>query len=260
MENNNIMKKQLLAALVIGSAALAGGCNDKQAAGTDAAAPASQPAVTAKASLSSEAQQVSYGIGLNFAENIKRQGVELDLDAFNAGVNDVMAGNEPQLAQADIMKAMQSFQQKLMEKQKAEREGEAQANQNEAEAFFAENGKKEGVVTLESGLQYKVITMGDGEKPGPDHNVEVNYRGTLLNGEEFDSSYKRGKPVSFPVKGVIKGWTEALQLMPVGSKWELYIPADLAYGPGGTGPIGPNAALVFEVELLSMKAPESNEG
>src|SRR5690606_36642037 len=148
---------QLLAALISGSAALAGGCNDKQAAGTDIKAPASKPVVAAKSALSSEIQQVSYGIGLNFAENIKRQGVELDLAAFNAGVRDVIAGNEPQLAQADIMKAMQNFQQKMMDKQKAERDGEAEANLKEAAEFFAENGKKEGVVTLESGLQYKVI-------------------------------------------------------------------------------------------------------
>ena len=127
------------------------------------------------------------------------------------------------------------------------------SSSEDAAAFFAENGKKEGVVTTASGLQYKVVTEGKGPKPTADDTVEVNYAGTFLNGEEFDSSYKRGKPVTFAVKGVVPGWTEVLQLMPVGSKWEVVLPSDLAYGPGGTGRIGPNAALKFTIELLAIK-------
>lgn len=249
------MKKQLMAVLIASTVALSA-CNDEADKTAQPEAQAAPAAESTVAGLSTEMQQVSYGIGLNFSQNIKRQGVELDMTAFNSGVSDGLAENEPQISQADIMKAMQSFQQKMTAKQKTDRENQGGDNKKQADAFFAENTKKEGVVTLESGLQYKIITEGKGEIPSADTTVEVNYRGTLLNGEEFDSSYKRGQPVSFPVKGVIKGWTEALQLMPVGSKWELYIPAELAYGPGGTGPIGPNSALVFEVDLLSIKAAE----
>lgn len=246
------MNKKLLAGVLISSALLSACKNSEKAEAPAAQAPAS----TAGAELSSEMQQVSYGIGLNLGENLGRQGVELDKAAFIAGLDDAIAGNEPKISKADIMQVMQSFQQKLMDKRRQEQEALAETNKTESEAFFAENGKKEGVMTTESGLQYEILSEGDGPIPSATDTVEVNYRGSLLSGEEFDSSYKRGQPVSFPVGGVIKGWTEALQLMKVGSKYKLYIPAELAYGPGGTGPIPPNAALVFEVELLSIKAKE----
>ncbi len=253
------MKKQLMAVLIASSVVALTACNDETEQNAEPTAQVASSSASGSADLGTEIQQVSYGIGLNFSQNIKRQGVDLDMTAFNAGVSDGLAGNEPQLAQEDIMKAMQSFQKSMAAKQKEDRDVQGGENKKQGEAFFVENTKKEGVITLESGLQYKIITEGKGEIPSADSTVEVNYRGTLLSGEEFDSSYKRGQPVSFPVKGVIKGWTEALQLMPVGSKWELYIPADLAYGPGGTGPIGPNSALIFEVELLSIKAAEEKK-
>lgn len=246
------MNKKYLIGAVLSTFVLSA-CNQQKAEAPDAAA---KPADVA---LSTEEQQVSYGIGLNFGTNLKRQEFPIDIESFVAGLHDGVDGNEPKMAQAQIMEVMQGFQKKMMEKRKAEKDAEAAKNKEEGEAFLAENGKKEGVVTTESGLQYKVIAKGDGPVPGANDTVEVNYRGTLINGDEFDSSYKRGKPVSFPVKGVIKGWTEALQLMPVGSKYELYIPASLAYGPGGTGSIGPNATLIFEVELLSIKEKKAPE-
>ncbi len=253
------MNKNLVIALVISGLAITG-CNEKSSAEQVEKQAASAPSASntvaspaaAEATLETEEQQVSYGIGLNVGQNVANQGFELDLPAFTAGLTDAVKGNEPQMSQEDIMKVMQDFQQKMMAKRKEERETQAVEQKQAAEGFFNENGKKEGVVTTDSGMQYKVITAGTGKIPSADDTVEVNYRGTLLDGTEFDSSYKRGQPVTFPVKGVIKGWTEALQLMPIGSKWELYIPSNLAYGPGGTGPIPPNAALKFEVELLNI--------
>lgn len=245
------MNKKYLIGAVFSTIVLTA-CNQQK---TEAPA-AAKPADTA---LSTEEQQVSYGIGLNFGTNLKRQEFPIDIDSFIAGLHDGVEGNEPKMAQEEIMKVMQGFQKKMMDKRKAEKEAAAAKNKQEGEAFLAENGKKEGVMTTDSGLQYKVITKGDGPIPTAEDTVEVNYRGTLINGDEFDSSYKRGQSVSFPVKGVIKGWTEALQLMPVGSKYELYIPANLAYGPGGTGSIGPNATLIFEVELLGIKEKKAPE-
>jgi FKBP-type peptidyl-prolyl cis-trans isomerase FklB len=147
------------------------------------------------------------------------------------------------------------LQKEMQEKQQAKAAAEGDANKKEGDAFLAANKTKEGVVTLPSGLQYKILKEGNGPRPTASDSVVCNYKGTLINGTEFDSSYKRGEPATFPVTGVIKGWTEALQLMPVGSKWQLFIPPDLAYGPRGTpgGPIGPNATLIFEVELISIK-------
>jgi len=170
----------------------------------------------------------------------------------------VTEGAKPLMTEDEIKTTIQAFGQKLMAKREEDQKALGEKNKTASESYMAENAKKEGVKTTASGLQYKVITEGKGAKPKADEVVEVNYKGTLIDGTEFDSSYKRGQPVTFPVNGVIPGWTEALQLMPVGSKYELYIPSDLAYGPGGTGGvIGPNQALVFEVELLDIKKPEA---
>lgn len=237
------MKRSILLAGVIASSVLVGACKE----GGNATAEKKELALT------SEIQKVSYGLGLNVGQNLQAQGIELDAQAFTAGLDDALKKAEPRLKQDEIMKAMQDFQQQQMAKRKTEQDAAAEKNKTEAAAFFAENGKKEGVVTTASGLQYKIITEGKGPKPTADDTVEVNYAGTFLNGEEFDSSYKRGKPVTFAVKGVVPGWTEVLQLMPVGSKWEVALPSDLAYGPGGTGRIGPNAALKFTIELLAIK-------
>ncbi|MCR8922221.1 FKBP-type peptidyl-prolyl cis-trans isomerase [Dasania sp. GY-MA-18] len=232
------MKRNLLVAAAI-TAALAG-CN--------------QQAADKTVKLDDSAKRVSYGMGIGLGERIAQESIEVDADAFALGMKHALEGSERLMTQEEVMAEMQTFQQQQMEKQQAAQAAIADQNQQAGEAFLAENATKEGVVTLDSGLQYSVITEGSGAKPSETDTVEVHYRGTLIDGTEFDSSYKRNSTVSFPVNGVIAGWTEALQLMPVGSKWNLYIPSDLAYGPGGTGgPIGPNATLIFEVELVSIK-------
>ena len=198
-------------------------------------------------------QKVAYSIGLSIGANFKEQQLNLDADYVGAGIADALAGNQPRLTDEEMQDVMMRFQQSQMEKMQAAQDEESTKNAEASAAFLAENAAKEGVVTTDSGLQYKVITEGTGATPGASDTVEVHYRGTLIDGTEFDSSYKRGETVSFPVNGVIAGWTEALQLMKEGAKYELYIPSDLAYGPGGTGgPIGPNQALIFEVELVSV--------
>lgn len=242
------MKRKLL--LVAATAAVMVGCNQQAA---DAPATEASTALT----LSTQEQRISYGMGVGLGERMAQEAFSIDVDAFAAGVKHVLEEQDRLMTQEEIMAEMQSFQQKLMEEQKVAQEAAGLKNKAEGEAFLAENSNKEGVITLESGLQYSVITAGSGEKPAATDTVEVHYSGTLLDGTEFDSSYKRGTTVSFPVNGVIPGWTEALQLMPAGSKWKLYIPSDLAYGAGGTGgPIGPNATLLFDVELIAVKKAE----
>jgi FKBP-type peptidyl-prolyl cis-trans isomerase len=208
--------------------------------------------------LETDEQKVSYGIGLMEGKRFK-QDFTVDVDAFSAGMRAaVTEGATPLMTEDEIKTTIQAFGQKLMAKREEDQKALGEKNKTASEAYMTENAKKEGIKTTASGLQYKVVTEGKGAKPKADDVVEVNYKGTLIDGTEFDSSYKRGQPVTFPVNGVIPGWTEALQLMPVGSKYELYIPSDLAYGPGGTGGvIGPNQALVFEVELLDIKKPET---
>jgi FKBP-type peptidyl-prolyl cis-trans isomerase FklB len=211
---------------------------------------------SSKVDLDSEIGKVSYGIGVNIGARFGDD-LPLDVDAFSAGVRDALAGGEMQMTEEEIVSTLQAYQQKQMAVHQKEAEAAGGKNQEEADAFFAENGSVEGVVTTESGLQYQVLTEGTGAKPSAEDTVEVHYHGTLLDGTVFDSSYQRGETVSFPVGGVIPGWTEALQLMPVGSKWKLFIPPALAYGAGGAGQmIGPNAALVFDVELIGIAGAE----
>src|SRR5690606_37910107 len=206
--------------------------------------------------LETDEQKVSYGIGLMEGKRFK-QDFTVDVDAFTAGLKASMTDETPLMTEEGVKTTIQGFGQKLMAKREQEQKELGDKNKLASEAFLAENAKKEGIKTRASGLQYKVSTEGKGAKPKADDTVEVNYKGTLIDATEFDSSYKRGESVTFPVNGVIPGWTEALQLMPFGSKFELYIPSDLAYGPGGTGGvIGPNQALIFEVELLDIKKPE----
>ena len=209
-------------------------------------------AVTA---LTTTKQKASYAIGMNWGTGLHRQGIDVDNAALIQGMKDALAGGKTLLTEDEARSALMQLQKEMQEKQQAKAAQEGEANKKEGEAFLAANKTKEGVVTLPSGLQYKILTPGTGPKPTASDSVVCNYKGTLINGSEFDSSYKRGEPATFPVTGVIKGWTEALQLMPVGSKWQLFIPPDLAYGPRGTpgGPIGPNATLIFEVELISIK-------
>lgn len=209
-------------------------------------------AVTA---LTTSKQKASYAIGMNWGTGLHRQGIEVDSAALIQGMKDALAGGKTLLTEDEARAALMQLQKEMQEKQQAKAAQEGEANKKEGDAFLAANKSKEGVVTLPSGLQYKILKEGSGPKPTATDSVVCNYKGTLINGTEFDSSYKRGEPATFPVTGVIKGWTEALQLMPVGSKWQLFIPPDLAYGPRGTpgGPIGPNATLTFEVELISIK-------
>jgi FKBP-type peptidyl-prolyl cis-trans isomerase FklB len=206
---------------------------------------ASQVNAEEKLVLKNQKEKVSYIIGMNIGSNFKRQLIDIDPNIVVKGIQDALSGANPLLSnQEEIQETMVAFQKELMEKQK-----------KQGEAFLAENMKKEGVKTLPSGLQYKVIKAGTGKKPKADDIVTANYRGTLIDGTEFDSSYKRGQPATFPVSGgMIPGWTEALQLMEEGAKWQLFIPSNLAYGERGAGGIiGPNATLIFEVELVSIK-------
>ncbi|MCC3157053.1 FKBP-type peptidyl-prolyl cis-trans isomerase [Hymenobacter sp. 15J16-1T3B] len=204
--------------------------------------------------LTSLKQQISYIIGRDLARNFAQQGLDLDVDVLAASLKDALGGKPSQLSPEQMQQAMQQFQQLMGgEEEEAADAGAAGENKAAGEAFLAENKNKPGVKTLPSGLQYEVLQEGTGPKPGPRSSVTTHYHGTLINGKVFDSSYQRGEPATFGVNQVIAGWTEALQLMPEGSKWRLYIPSNLAYGPRGAGrDIGPDSALVFDVELLKV--------
>lgn len=204
--------------------------------------------------LKDQKEKASYALGLNVGTSFKKQQIDVDPDIVAKGLKDAYTGTKPLLSEADALAAMTQLKSETMEKQQGVASELAAKNKAEGEKFLAENKTKAGVTSLPSGLQYKILQEGSGPKPTPSDVVVCHYRGTLLDGSEFDSSFKRGQPASFPVSGVIRGWTEALQLMPVGSKWQLFVPADLAYGERGAGAdIGPNATLIFEVELVSIE-------
>ena len=198
--------------------------------------------------------KASYAIGMTIGKNLARESVDVDTTIFMRGLSDATGGGKLLLTDEEARNVIATLQQESRAKHEAELKTLGDANKKEGEAFLAENKKKDGVVTLASGLQYKIIKQGDGPKPVATDTVECNYRGTLINGKEFDSSYKRGQPATFPVGGVIKGWTEILQLMPVGSHYQIFVPSELAYGSKpASADIGPNATLIFDVELLSIK-------
>lgn len=204
--------------------------------------------------LKTQKDKVSYGIGVSIIRNFQQQGVEVDLDFVTKGMRDARLGGTLLMTEEDLRTTLHAYQNELRQKYTTAMKAAGETNRKEGEAFLAENGKREGVVTLPSGLQYRVLKAGAGKKPTEADTVECHYRGTLVNGTEFDSSFRTGKPLAFKVSGVIPGWTEALKLMPVGSKWQLFIPSRLAYGEQGAGTrIGPNATLIFEVELLAIK-------
>ncbi len=206
-----------------------------------------------KAELKTDKDSVSYSIGLDVGRTFQRQGIEVTPEAFLQGLKDAAdTSGKCLLTDEQIRATMMAFQQKMMAKQQEKMMKESGPATIEGTKFLEENKSKPGVVATASGLQYKVITAGKGKKPSASNEVKVHYRGTLINGTEFDNSYKRGEPISLPISGVIPGWTEALQLMPVGSKWELYIPANLGYGNNPSGPIPPGSTLIFEVELLGI--------
>lgn len=199
-------------------------------------------------------QRLSYIVGENMAHQLKNDALELDAAAVALAVSDVMAGNPSRLTDAEKRSTVEQVQKESQEKQMAAQAEQSAKNQAEGAAYLAENAKKEGVTTTDSGLQYKSLVAGDGAKPAKSDRVKVHYKGTLIDGTVFDSSYDRGEPIVFPVTGVIAGWIEGLQLMTVGSKFELSIPSNLAYGANGSGPvIGPDATLIFEVELLAIE-------
>ena len=208
-----------------------------------------------KKDIVSDMDKASYAIGFDIGSSLRDQKIDdLDLDIMLQGMEDAQKGAEGAMTSDEMMEALNNFQQEMMRRQQAQYETDSANNLSAGEAFLAENATKEGVMTTESGLQYRVVEEGSGRRPSATDRVTVHYRGTLIDGTEFDSSYSRGEPATFGLNQVIPGWTEGLQLMTVGSKYELFIPSDLGYGERGTqgGPIGPNATLVFEVELISI--------
>jgi len=216
--------------------------------------------------LKTQKEKFSYGLGMKtgqrMAESFKKQSVPFDSALLARGLKDGLAGGKTLLTDDEAQAAIKAVQEEIGKQQQEKMQVAGAANKKEGDTFLASNKSKEGVVALPSGLQYKILKAGTGPKPTANDTVVCNYRGTLINGTEFDSSYKRGQPATFPVSGVIKGWTEALQLMPVGSKWQLFIPSDLAYGERGAGAdIGPGSTLIFEVELMSIedKSKESEK-
>jgi FKBP-type peptidyl-prolyl cis-trans isomerase len=231
-------------------------------AATTAKAPVKKTGTAAKTgatapALTTRKQKFSYALGMNIGSglgaNLKKQSVEVDPSLVSQGLKDAMGGAKTRMTQEEAQAVLTEVQNEVKKQQQEKQAEAATKNKTEGEAFLAANKSKDGVVTLPSGLQYKILTAGTGPKPTASDSVVCNYKGTLINGTEFDSSYKRGQPATFGVGQVIKGWTEALQLMPVGSKWQLFIPSSLAYGERGPGEIGPNSTLIFEVELLSIQ-------
>ena len=209
---------------------------------------------TQKTKLVSEKEKISYSIGLSIGNNFKQQKIDIEMDSLAQGIEDALTGAKQKMTQEEIRQTMEAFRRQMQARAESNRQAASSGNQVEGEKFLAQNKKRKNVVTLASGLQYEIVNKGSGKRPGLTDTVVTHYKGTLISGKEFDSSYKRGQPAEFPVNGVIKGWTEALQLMQQGAKWKLYIPADLAYGSRGAGnSIGPNEALIFEIELLEVK-------
>jgi len=218
------------------------------------AAPAAPANSSPSSTFTTDKDKASYAIGMNIGKSMKRDGLDLDTNLVMQGFKDAMSGAPSKMTDAEVQEAMTKLRNDVMARREQDMQREGEASKKAGDQFLAANKGKEGVVTLPDGLQYKVLKEGTGPKPRLTDQVVCNYRGTLLDGTEFDSSYKRGKPETFGVNQVIKGWTEALMLMPIGSKWQLFIPPDLAYGEKGAGNmIPPNSTLIFEVELLSVK-------
>ena len=204
--------------------------------------------------LKTQGDRVSYSMGLDIGRMLKMQGVDVDLELVTRGLKDAYTGNQPLLTDEEMQEVLTNFKKEFIAKQQELAKQQGEKNKKEGEIFLETNKKKEGVQTLPSGLQYKVLKAGAGKKPTATDTVTVHYRGTLIDGKEFDSSYRRGKPATVPVNAVIPGWTEALTLMEEGARWELFIPPNLAYGERSAGgDIGPNATLIFEVELISIE-------
>jgi FKBP-type peptidyl-prolyl cis-trans isomerase FklB len=230
------------------------------------AKPAEKKEIT-KADLKTEDDNISYSLGFSMGSRFIRDGLEINLEIFQEGMKDGFTGSKQVLTEEEMQKTMMALQQKMMAKRQTEhmkemeeRKNLGEANKEKGEKFLEANKAKEGVITLESGLQYKILRKGTGTSPKATDTVKCHYKGTTIDGEEFDSSYKRGEPATFALNRVIKGWTEGLQLMKEGGKWEFFIPPELAYGEMGSGPhIGPNEVLIFEVELLGIEKPKTEK-
>ncbi len=221
---------------------------------------ASHALAAEKMELKTQKDKASYAIGLSMGGSLKKNGIDVNSDALFAGIKDALAGSKPLMTEEEMKDTMAVIQKEAQARQQEQAMAAAEKNKKEGEAFLAANKKKDGVITLKSGLQYKIIKNGSGKTPKATDSVTVNYKGTLIDGTEFDSSYKRGQPATFPVNGVIAGWTEALQLMKEGAKWQLFIPSNLAYGERGAGGIiGPDAVLIFDVELMSVNKSEGHQ-
>ncbi len=238
-------------------------------AATTAKAPAKKTGTAAKSAaaavpLKTRKEKFSYALGMNigtgYSQGLKKQSVEVDWNLIAQGMKDAATGSKMRLTQDEAQAVLKEIQTEVQKQQQEKTQQAASANKTEGEAFLAANKSKDGVVTLPSGLQYKILTAGTGPKPTASDSVKCNYKGTLIDGKEFDSSYKRGQPATFAVGQVIKGWTEALELMPVGSKWQIFVPSSLGYGERGAGAeIGPGATLIFEVELLSIEEKKKDD-
>jgi FKBP-type peptidyl-prolyl cis-trans isomerase FklB len=259
------MKRMAMAVLALGLCACAVRAQQAPAkspaappAKTQAAPPAKAPAsgsqaATPAAGFKTQKEKVSYAIGMEMGKGVKAQGLDLDPSVLAAGLRDAMSGAKPQMSEEELKQVISSLQQEMRQKQMQAQEAAAMENKTKGDAFMADNANKEGVVALPDGLQYKILTSGQGKKPVESDTVLCNYKGTFVDGTEFDSSAQAGKPVPFEVKNVIPGFKEVLQLMPVGSKWQVFVPSNLAYGERGAGGvIGPNATLIFEIELVSI--------
>jgi FKBP-type peptidyl-prolyl cis-trans isomerase FklB len=278
------MKRIGIAVLALGLWAGAASSQDAPAAGskpaqTPSPAPAKAPAKAAKPAatvpaqtqqaqapgsdkvLTTQKDKVSYAIGMETGKGLKAQGLDVDPALVVQGLTDSLSGAKAMLSDDELNEIVKGLQQQIREKQMKAIDAAAAENKKKGEAFLAENAKKDGVTVLPDGLQYKILTAGDGKRPSENDTVMCNYKGTFIDGSEFDSSAKAGKPVPFPVKGVIPGFREVLQLMPVGSKWQVFIPSNLAYGERGAGQvIGPNSTLIFEIDLVSIQAPQAAQG
>ena len=207
-----------------------------------------------KVELKDQKDKESYSLGYQFGMSLKMQGLDINLDTYTSAIRDALAGKQPQMSSEEIQSTIMGIRQRVADAQQKVMKEQGEKNQVEGKAFLTENAKKQGVKTLPSGLQYKVVSEGAGKTPKKSDTVTVHYRGTLINGAEFDSSIARGQPATFKVDGVIPGWTEALQMMKEGAKWQLFIPAELAYGERGAPPrIPPQSVLVFDVELISVQ-------
>ena len=256
------MKRMGMAVLALGL--LASGVRAQQA---PAKAPAAPPAKAPSAAAASAAQapapaptfktqkeKTSYAIGMEMGKGVKSQGIDVDPSIVLQGLKDALSDAKPQMSEEELRQVITALQQEIRQKQMQIQEAAAAENKTKGDAFLAENAKKEGMVVLPDGLQYKILTAGQGKKPAETDTVLCNYKGTFVDGTEFDSSTRAGKPVPFELKNVIPGFKEVLQLMPVGSKWQVFVPSNLAYGERGAGGvIGPNATLIFEIELVSIQ-------